>query len=137
MVLNLTPGELRAWAARCEAEAKNPANAGRREQLLKMRDALLGLAETEDRLGAASGGPEHPLTEMNGRDFDGQGVDGHDLGALPRPLAPEEPGPSSEQCAAFADQCRRLAETAGSEPYRMALLDMASKWDELSLTRKP
>ncbi|HVY58610.1 MAG TPA: hypothetical protein VHA77_12230 [Xanthobacteraceae bacterium] len=120
MVLNLTPRELREWASRCEAEAQKPVNAGRREQLLKMRDALLGLAETESHFDSPS-------------EREPPAIDGHNLG----PLRSPDSGPSPEQCEAFANQCRKLAETAGSESYRKALLDMARKWDELSLTRKP
>ena len=58
MTDRISAAELRGWAARCEneaAQAKDPAD---RERLLKMRDALLFLADNEDRLGDLA--PESP-----------------------------------------------------------------------------
>ena len=52
--------ELRRYAMQCSAQANNPrASGGERERLLKMRTALLDLAEIEDWLqGKASHGDD-------------------------------------------------------------------------------
>lgn len=50
--------ELRRWAMQCSAQATSTrTNGDERDRLLKMRDALLDLAEADDWL---QGRPEHP-----------------------------------------------------------------------------
>ena len=48
--MNMTPNELRSWAARCEADAEKTQSFDDRERLLRMQTALLALAEGEDWL---------------------------------------------------------------------------------------
>jgi hypothetical protein len=56
MTDDLSSADLRRWAARCASDAdlaKDPAD---RERLLKMRDALLFLADNLDRQPGETGG---------------------------------------------------------------------------------
>jgi hypothetical protein len=47
----LAASTLRRWASQCAAQANNPRSSGdERDRLLKMRAALLDLAETQDWL---------------------------------------------------------------------------------------
>ena len=51
MTDQMTAAMLRRWATQCAAQAENPRASGdERERLLKMRTALLQLAETQDWL---------------------------------------------------------------------------------------
>jgi hypothetical protein len=51
MNTNMSAAELRRWAAQCDAQAKDPMIGGDEfERLIKMRDGLLALAESEEWL---------------------------------------------------------------------------------------
>jgi hypothetical protein len=49
-MMNTSASELRDWAARCEAAASSAADDNERSALLRKRDALRALADTEDWL---------------------------------------------------------------------------------------
>ncbi len=51
MNTNMSAVELRRWAAQCEARLKDPLMTGEEhERLVKMRDGLLAVAETQEWL---------------------------------------------------------------------------------------
>jgi hypothetical protein len=51
MNTNMSAAELRHWAAQCDAQAKDPMISGDEyERLIKMRDGLLAVAESQERL---------------------------------------------------------------------------------------
>lgn len=55
MNTNMTAAELRRWAAQCDAHARDPMTSGAdHERLVKMRDGLLAVAETQEWLEGAS-----------------------------------------------------------------------------------
>jgi hypothetical protein len=55
MDTNISASDLRRWARQCDAQAADPRVSGdERERLLKMRDALLTLAENQDWLDGRS-----------------------------------------------------------------------------------
>ena len=54
MTATLTASDLRRWAMRCGSEAADAASDDDRMRLLKMRDALIQLAENEDWLNGKS-----------------------------------------------------------------------------------
>ena len=65
----LTGAALRRWAMQCAAQAENPRAGGdERERLLRMRTALLKVAETQDWLDGGSREKSAP------RQHDGQGT---------------------------------------------------------------
>jgi hypothetical protein len=51
MNTNMSAAELRRWAARCDAQAKDALTSGDEyERLVKMRDGLLAVAESQEWL---------------------------------------------------------------------------------------
>jgi hypothetical protein len=51
MNTNISAAELRRWAARCDAQAKDPMISGDEyERLVRMRDGLLAVAESQEWL---------------------------------------------------------------------------------------
>ena len=51
MNTNMSATELRRWAAQCDARLKDPMATGEEtERLIKMRDGLLAVAETQEWL---------------------------------------------------------------------------------------
>jgi hypothetical protein len=51
MNTNMSAAELRHWAAQCDAQAKDPMISGDEyERLIKMRDGLLAVAESQEWL---------------------------------------------------------------------------------------
>lgn len=67
----LTAAELRRWASQCAAEAEYPhADGDECARLLKMRSALLQLAETQDWLDGRR--LDRPSSQPNGKGADGQ-----------------------------------------------------------------
>jgi hypothetical protein len=71
--LDVTGAELRKWAARCAAQAKETRSIPDRARLLAMRDALLDLADNEDWLSGkvplvpAQPAPIAGASQVNGR----------------------------------------------------------------------
>ncbi len=67
-MMNSTSAELRDWASRCEAIAAVAGNENERAVLLRKREALLALADSEDWLAgqlsaAGSGASRHEAAE--------------------------------------------------------------------------
>jgi hypothetical protein len=55
MNTNMSASELRRWAAQCDARLKDPMLSGEEtERLIKMRDGLLAVAETQEWLEGVS-----------------------------------------------------------------------------------
>jgi len=55
MNTNMTAAELRRWAAQCDARMKDPMITGpEHERLVKMRDGLLAVADSQDWLDGES-----------------------------------------------------------------------------------
>ncbi len=55
MNTNMSASELRRWAAQCDARLKDPMASGEEtERLIKMRDGLLAVAETQEWLEGTS-----------------------------------------------------------------------------------
>ena len=74
MTSPLTAAELRRWAMRCASEAENLGTGDeRRERLLKMREALFDLADSEDWL--AGVGVQHAVNRERASDVQ-DAVDG-------------------------------------------------------------
>lgn len=56
MNINMSAFDLRVWAAQCESETRDPRTSGEeRDRLLRMRDALLMLADNQDWLDGRAG----------------------------------------------------------------------------------
>ena len=55
MNTNMSASELRRWAAQCDTRLKDPMATGEEtERLIKMRDGLLAVAETQEWLDGVS-----------------------------------------------------------------------------------
>ena len=61
---SLSATELRRWARQCLVDGGAAKNAGRRESMMRMRDALLALAEKQDRLDGTIAKPPYGWAEL-------------------------------------------------------------------------
>jgi hypothetical protein len=123
---NFTSSGLRAWAVYCEAQANDPHRLQDREELLRMRDSLLAIAEVKESLWAD--GTPAPLTGK--RTQAPPSADDHPVHSgsdvtLARQWA--------DNCRSFSYQCLMLARRARSDHVRLTSLNMAKRWLALGL----
>ncbi len=123
---NFTSSGLRAWAMYCETQANDPHRLQDREELLRMRDGLLAIAEVKESLWAdktpapLNGKPRHdPPAVDESLDHTGSEM------TLARQWA--------DNCRRFSGQCLMLAHRAHSDHVRLTSLNMAKRWLALGL----